>query len=275
MRRAGKVVLWSVDFVPDRFGAGTPLTRLYDRLDRLCCQRSDARIELTTAARDARNGRHRLAARARAAHVVPMGAWVDRVPRVDAEAHRHRRVVQLSHLVRRQGTDLLLDAIALVRSSGVTADIVGGGPLETSLRVKAQALGLDDVVTFHGFVADHRDVERILADASLGVAPYRPGEGTFTTHADPGKVKSYVAAGLPVLLTDVPPNAHELARDGGAEIVEFDASAVAGAITRILDSPAEWKRRSSAAVAYATRFDWTALLDDLMEELGVEVVGRR
>src|SRR5690348_13677261 len=37
LRRVRSVVLWSVDFVPDRFGRGTPATRLYDRIDRLCC----------------------------------------------------------------------------------------------------------------------------------------------------------------------------------------------------------------------------------------------
>ncbi len=31
--RARRVVYWAVDFVPDRFGPGTRLTRAYDRLD--------------------------------------------------------------------------------------------------------------------------------------------------------------------------------------------------------------------------------------------------
>src|SRR5690348_13863664 len=71
------VALWSVDFVPDRFGPRTIATRIYDRLDRLCCLRADARIELSVAARDARAARHDLPSDAAEAHVVPMGAWVD------------------------------------------------------------------------------------------------------------------------------------------------------------------------------------------------------
>ena len=50
--------------------------------------------------------------------------------------------------------------------------------------------------------------------------------------ADPGKLKVYLAAGLPILLTDVPPNAQELAAIGGAEIVPADAGAFADAIER-------------------------------------------
>ena len=272
--RARIVVLWSVDFVPDRFGSGTLQTRIYDWIDKLCCTKADARIELTEVAAVARNRRHGLPPDGRRTHVVPMGAWLDRVPTVGLEAHERRRVVLLAHLVRRQGADLLLDVLALP-DVDVSAEIIGTGPLEQSLRAQARDLGLENKVTFHGFVADHRDVERVLAGASIGVAPYRPGERTFTTHADPGKLKAYVAAGLPVVLTDVPPNAVELATDAGAEIVPFDARALADAIRRLLDAPEEWQRRSSAALAYALRFDWNVLLDDLADKLGLELARRR
>jgi glycosyltransferase involved in cell wall biosynthesis len=275
LRRARRVVLWSVDFVPDRFGRRTLQTRIYDRLDKLCCTRADARVELTEIAVLARNRRHGLPPNGSVVHVVPMGAWLDRVPTVSPEAWQRRRVVLLAHLVHRQGADLLLDALALLHDADVSADVIGTGPLEQSLRHRAKELGLQDAVTFHGFVADHREVERILAHGSLGVAPYRPGEGTFTTHADPGKLKSYVAAGLPAVLTDVPPNAHELAAEGVAEIIAFDAHALADAIRHLLDSPVEWQRRSTAALAYSKRFDWPVLLDGLMAELGLEVSSRR
>jgi glycosyltransferase involved in cell wall biosynthesis len=274
LRRARMVVLWSVDFVADRFGPGTLQTQMYDGLDAYCCRRADARVELTEVAAEARNRRHRLTPDQTPVHIVPMGAWLARVPAVDAESQRRRRVVLLAHLVPRQGADLLLEALALLRDADVEADVIGTGPLEGSLRARARELGLDGMVTFHGFIADHLEVERLLASASLGVAPYRPGEDTFTTHADPGKLKAYTAAGLPILLTDVPPNASELARDGGAEVVAFDARAFADSIRRLLDSPDEWRRRSAAALAYSQRFDWTALFDGLMENLGLEIAGR-
>ena len=220
-------------------------------LDRRCCLSADARVELSQVAREARNRRHALPLN-RAAHVVPMGAWLGRTPTVGGDGFRARRVVFLAHLVRRQGADVLLEALAVLkaRAANIAADIIGTGPLDRDLRAHARALGLEEVVTFHGFVDDHRDVERLLAAASVGVAPYRPGEATFTTHADPGKLKAYVAAGLPVLVTDVPPNASELANEGGAEIVPFDAHALADAVSRLLDSPETWQSRSRAALAY-------------------------
>src|SRR5205814_6416929 len=151
--RAPFVVLWSVDFVPDRFGTGTIATRIYDRLDRLCCVRADARVELSEAARDGRNRRHRLPPRAADAHVVPMGSWLDRVPTAPPDGFTHRRVVFLGHLVGRQGVDTLLEALAVLAARGepVRAEIVGTGPLEATLRTRSTELGLDATVTFHGY----------------------------------------------------------------------------------------------------------------------------
>jgi glycosyltransferase involved in cell wall biosynthesis len=265
--RAGRVVLWSVDFVPDRFGAGTALTRLYDRLDRHCCVRADARVELSEAARRARDRRHRLDGVGAPALVVPMGAWLDRVPTVPEDAHERRRVVFLGHLVERQGVATLVDATA--RLDDVALDVIGAGPEEEALRRRAAPLG--DRVRFHGFVPDHRDVERLLAGGSLAAAPYVPDPASFTRHADPGKLKAYLAAGLPIVLSDVPPNARELAAEAGAELVASDPDALAAAIARAHDDPAAWRARREAALAYVRRFDWDVLLADALPRLGLRV----
>jgi glycosyltransferase involved in cell wall biosynthesis len=272
LARAPFVVLWSVDFVPDRFGAGTAATRIYDRLDRLCCLRADARVELSEAAREARGARHNLPPKAAQAYVVPMGAWIDRVPTTALEGFAHRRVVFVGHLVERQGVESLLEALAaLADGGGVTAEIVGTGPLEAPLRARATELGLEGTVTFHGYVDDHRDVESILARCSVAVAPYRRSGVSFTRHADPGKLKAYLAAGLPIVLTDVPPNAGELARDAGAEVVDDEPAALAAGLSRALASAEAWQARRAAALAYARRFDWNALLGELLQKLGLVV----
>lgn len=265
--RARLVVLWSVDFVPDRFGAGTTATRIYDRLDRLCCLRADARVELSAAARRGRNERHGLSPDETPAHIVPMGAWLDRITTTSEDGFRSRRIVFLGHLVPRQGVELLLEALALLRNRGehVDATVIGTGPTEQALRDRARALGVD--ISFTGFVEDHREVERLLAEGSLAVAPYRPTADSFTRYADPGKLKAYLAAGLPVVLTDVPPNARDLAREAGAELVPYDANALADALARGLVDESAWRQRRQRAMTYARRFDWDTLLEEALGKL--------
>ena len=169
--------------MPDRFGAGTVATRIYDRLDRLCCLRADARVELSEAARDARNARHGLQGDGRA-EIVPMGAWLDRVETVPEDGIRSRRVVFLGHLVTRQGVETLLEALALLRGRGVevSADVVGGGPLEADLRARAAALGLEDTVRFHGFVPDHSTIVRARPERRA-TSPRAHASGLKPNHA--------------------------------------------------------------------------------------------
>jgi glycosyltransferase involved in cell wall biosynthesis len=267
--RASFVALWSVDFAPDRFGRGTLATRIYDRLDRTCCTRADARIELSEPAREGRNRRHGLGSDVAPTHIVPMGAWLNRVATTPSDGYRQRRVAFLGHLVARVGVDVLLDALAILKERGkpVDAEVIGTGPLDEYLRKRAAALGFDGRVRFHGFIADYQKIELLLASASLGVAPYRTEGHTHGRYADPGKLKAYLAAGLPIVLTDVPPNARELEREAGAEIVDDDPAALADAIERGLASAEPWQKRRAAALAYAQRFDWNVLLADLLAKL--------
>ena len=267
-RRAGTVVYWCVDYVDDRFGTGL-LTRAFNAVDGFCCRRADARFELSEDARSARDARH-AGDRLAPAHVVPMGAWLERVPVTPDHGYHARRVVFLGHLVERQGVSTLLAALAGLGERGVkvAADVVGRGPLEQPLRREAAELGLGETVTFHGFVPRHEDVERILVAASVGVAPYEPG--SFTQYADPGKLKAYLAAGLPIVTTAVPPNAQELEQVGAAVLVDGSPAALAGAIERLLDTPEEWRSRRDASRALARRYDWPVILDDALARVGFE-----
>ncbi len=219
VRRAGTVAYWAVDFVPDRFGAGTVMTRSYDALDAHCCRHADLRIELSTAALEGRDGRHGFTPDAGATRTIaPVGAWLERVPVTPHDGWRSRRVVFIGHLVERMGGEMVIRALALLRErgSGVTCDIAGRGPLEQRLRALANRCGLQDEVRFHGFISDHRELERLLSQAAVALAPYNTRVESFTRYADPSKLKSYLAAGLPILLTPVPPNADELAMQAGA-----------------------------------------------------------
>jgi glycosyltransferase involved in cell wall biosynthesis len=268
--RAGKVVYWPIDFVPDRFGTGL-LTSAYDRLDAFCCRHVDARFEVTGAALDARNARHRLAAvEAAPAEVLPIGAWSSRAPVVPADGWRRRRVIFAGHLVERQGVAMLLDALAVLkrRSIDFSAAIAGHGPQLDELVARCSQLALDDRVELVGFIGDPRELEQFVASGSVGVAPYDTALDSFSRFADPGKLRVYTAAGLPVVMTDVPPNALELAATGGAEVVPYTPEGIAAGIARALDSPRQWQQRHEAALAYAKGFDWEHIIGRALATVG-------
>ena len=270
--RVEQVAYWAVDFVPDRFGAG-PLTRAYDTLDAYCCRSVDYRVELSEAARNGRDARHGLTHDSVApTQVVPVGAWLDRVPAAPSDGYAARRLLFIGHLVPRMGLDLGLEALSLLKGRGASVhlDVAGHGEHEAELRAQAERMGISDRVTFHGFIRDQRELARLISQSSVALAPYKPDPSSFTRFADPSKLKGYLAAGLPILLTDVPPNAEDLAREAGAEILPYEPAAWADAIERTLGDAGGWRERRAAALAYAQRFDWNTLLEDAFARMGFE-----
>ena len=261
-----KVAYWAVDFVPDRFGAGL-LTKVYDRLDALATRNADLQIDLSSAALEGRRRRHGIEP---GGHVAPIGAWLDRLPTAPEDGWRARKVVFLGHLVPRQGVARMIEALELLAGRGIEfeAEIAGRGPDEEALRNQVRRAGLDDRVRFVGFLDDHRDVERFVASASVAVAPYDTEVESFTRYADPSKLRSYTAAGVPVVLTDVPPNARELAKKAGAEVVPYTAEGLAGGIERALGPAEEWQRRRVAALEYSKAFDWSVIVPEALEKVG-------
>jgi phosphatidylinositol alpha-1,6-mannosyltransferase len=239
---------------------------------------ANARVELSEAARAARNKRHGLSGPSAYAHIVPMGSWTERVPTTPRDGYRNRMVVYLGYLGPGKGVELLPETLSLLRSrdEDVTLAVIGGGPLEAELRRLVEKFGLQDHLRIHGRIADHLEVERLLASASVAVAPYTDDDASYTPYADPGKLKAYVAAGLPIVVSDVPPNARELAANAGAELAAPTPAAIADAVSRTLADRDGWNARRDAALEYARGYDWTRLFAGLMASLGLNpVTGER
>jgi glycosyltransferase involved in cell wall biosynthesis len=272
VRQVRRVVHWSVDFVPRRFG-DSPLTRVYDALDKRCILSADGRVELSDAAYRGRLHSYGLRSGQAPAEIVPMGSWTSDAPSISSEAWQKPRLVFLGHLVERMGVPLAIDLVAELRRRGraIPLDIIGGGPAISDLRERAVAKSVEDLVTFHGFIERFSDVQRLLAGGAIALAPYDVDESSFSRFADPGKLKAYVAAGLPALLTPVPPNAEELETDGGARVLEPSVSAFADAVCELLDDRELWTARQRSAYVYGRRFDWGEMLTRSLPRLGFDV----
>ncbi len=275
LKKAGKVekvYYWAVDFVPNRFG-GSPLTKLYNAIDKKVCLEADGRIELSEAARDGRTKYLGLDAVAMAStELIPMGTWLDRADKTTLRSGQKKKVVFMGHLVERQGVGTLLKAmkILVAKDKTVTADIIGGGPLLDSLKQQSKQLGLEKYVTFHGFVKSYDDVESLLAGGSVALAPYQKDPDNFTQFADPGKLKAYLGAGLPIILTEVPPNARQLAKQGAAIIVEDDEQTIATAISSLFADNKKWLAMRRAVLKAAAEFDWNVIFSKALKNLGFE-----
>jgi glycosyltransferase involved in cell wall biosynthesis len=264
LRRAGKarrVVFWTIDYVPERFESRL-LNGIYHRFDRLCVRSCDQTWNASPRMEPARRERG-VTGRQR---VVPIGANV-RAPRPPADPSQ---AIFVGHLLEKQGVQLVLRAWPLVRDHVPTARlvIVGDGPYRETLESLAAELDLDEAIEFTGYVERHEEVEDLIGQSAVGLAVYDPGIASFTEFADPGKIKNYLAAGVPVVTTRVVHSARELEASGAAFVVDYEAAAVADAVAGILGDAERQHRMRRAAAALGSEADWTTIFDCAFAGLG-------
>ena len=88
------------------------------------------------------------------------------------EIQRDRELVFLGRLVSDKGVNLLLDALAQLKSKGLTPrlTIIGSGPEELNLRQQVQSLELIEQVTFAGVKLEH-ELTKLLNAHQVMVIP--------------------------------------------------------------------------------------------------------
>ena len=134
----------------------------------------------------------------------------------------------------------LLDAFAELRAlRPARLVLLGEGPEESRLRVRARRLGISADVAFAGFV---RNPFAYMARAAV-FALSSAWEGL------PAVLIQAMACGCPVVSTDCPSGPSEILEGGvhGPLVPVGDARALAAAILRVLDEPGDAERRRRRA----------------------------
>jgi len=271
LKRTGlvrKVVFNTVDYSPRRYN-NSALNALYHWADRMACYKSDQVWNLSPNMQDGRvdNGLdlHRSAPQIE----VPIGCRFKGIDRFPLEKIARHTVVYMGHLVEEQGVDLLLNAWPLVIKLVPDAklEIIGSGFLLTSLKEKAENELPKGGVIFHGFVDSHRDVEKMLARCAIGVAPYPPDPQGFKQYADPGKIKHYMACGLPVITTNVTPAAAKIQEFRSGKVVDYDATALGNAIAELLLDNTTYAQMRENAISFASNHEWSQIFERALNGL--------
>ena len=155
-----------------------------------------------------------------------------------------------------KGNSYLVDAARLVINDrpGARFYMVGEGPLLESLQQQARALGLGDRFVFAGFA---KDVARVVSAFDISVFPSL-WEGTPLT------VFEALAMGKPIVATDADGLLDVLAHDRDAIIVpKRDASALAGAIVRMMDDAPLRERLGAGARVSGRQYDIAAFVSKM------------
>jgi glycosyltransferase involved in cell wall biosynthesis len=260
--RVSSVILYTVDFVPRRFHNGLA-NRIYHAVDAFAVNRVDLVWNVSdqiVKAREQREG-HPLQSRQM---IVPHGASFGRIRRRTLDESDRFRVVFLGHLTEKQGLQLVIEAFPAIvsRVPAAKLTVIGDGPYIGQLKEMSQRLGVTDAVEFTGVIEDHHEVESRIAACALAVATYVPDPLSFTKFADPGKIRTYLACGLPVVLTAVPPIAAMVESRGAGRIIGYDVGEAARVVGDYLEDTQMLEQGRAAATALGSEFDWDRIFDD-------------
>lgn len=175
---------------------------------------------------------------------------------IDVEPPAGNIVAYAGHLYAWKGVDVLLEA--LVRVPEARGLIVGGHGAEPDLartRTLAEQLGIADRVTFTGLVEPER-VREFLRQASVLVLPNQ-ASAISTRFTSPLKLFEYMAAGRPIVASDLP-SIREVLHDrvDALLVAPGDARALGDAIHWLLADRGLARRLAAAAATAAPQYGW-------------------
>jgi glycosyltransferase involved in cell wall biosynthesis len=256
-------IYWAIDFSPRRF-ANVVLDLIFHTIDDLSSQMSDETWTVSKRIADAHKERllGRLLRSDRVKRkIVPIGVGG---LSISNKRRLPSRLIFIGHVLEKQGLQLAIEALGLLQEDFEDIDlaVIGDGPYLPDIRRLVSDRRLEKRVHFYGFIESDEEVELALSTACVGLAPYLPSSDSFSYYADPGKIKQYLANGLPVCVTNVPPTASALIEQGCVVIVEASAAGLAQGIRDILSDRVRLSMRRTECYRYMEGFTWDRIFDE-------------
>lgn len=164
-------------------------------------------------------------------------------------------ILQGSGINLNRGSEELLEAVAL--TSGVVMLFVGGGDALPRLRERSAAPDLAGKVIFKPRMP-YAEMMQYTAAADLGISLDKD-TGLNQRFSLPNKVFDYAAAGIPMIVSDLP-EVRAFAESSGAGTVaeRLDPQYLADLMTSLLADPDEMARKAAAALKAAESLNWAA-----------------
>jgi glycosyltransferase involved in cell wall biosynthesis len=180
------------------------------------------------------------------------GIRVGMIARMNARSKNHRILLHVAARLRNR-----LPKLELV--------LVGDGPLRLELERQAEELCITDLVQFLG---DRRDIPAILASLDVTVLP-------SASESLSNAILESMAAGVPVIASDVGGNAELVSEDRGILVPPDDEEALEGALLRIAGDVPLREALGRNAKNFAREHFTTAQMVKSYEQLYAELLERK
>jgi len=186
-------------------------------------------------------------------HVVPDGVDFSRIQAIEPLGNNRHDVLYSGRLIEHKNVDVLIKAIALIKSKipEIKCGIIGDGPEMGRLQSLTSERNLGDNIKFLGFLEKDTDVYSHMKSARIFVLPStREGAGLVTLEAN--------VCGLPVVTIDQKENAAtEVVIDGeNGFLCQLSEEDLAATILVALDKSHQMRDK---CIEFGRRYDWSIM----------------
>lgn len=244
--RVERVIYYTADYADARFGNG-PMNAIYHAIDRFCIRHADQVWNVSTRIVDRR---------------LIQGVSKEKnyfVPNAPVSIHSHKNAYH-KHWMIIVGTsttslnyDIVLDGLAPLTKKypDMRLHIIGELNFPEAIQKKITRWQRKKTIVLHGPLSREK-VHALLRVAGIGLALYIDKD-PWTRYGDSMKIREYLAAGLPVITTDVVSTSDVIEEFRCGTVIRPDVSDFIRAVDSVYAGtyPATRKRSIQAARAYS------------------------
>lgn len=274
---AVKTVIYYVsDYSPTRFGK-TLFNSLYIWLDRFCVTHADFTWDVSAAMQEARLKSGLNPKKSYNVLHVPNALFPNQISSLPVSERTPNSLVYMGILDPDMGPDLAIRSMSEVikKFHDSRLHVVGGTKEGVGrLRKLAKSLNLEKNITFYGFVQDNYEMASIVKSCMIGLAPYRSFPDSYRWYGDAGKIRQYLASGLPVVTTHVPPLGRFAAKNGAAIMTKDTVKDFSAGIIGLLSDRQLYDKLRVKAEKLSKENTWENVYTKTLKDMGVSLSKR-
>lgn len=201
--------------------------------------------------------------------LIPNGANLQSFPQPN-RTRRENFIVYAGSMDEWAGLRLVIKAFPSIKDKfpWIKMKIIGAGEEKNALEKLSKSLSIQNNVVFTGRL-EYDQMAATLCHCYLGLAMFKPGKAA--AYASPLKIFDYMAAGLPIIATDIGDIGRLVKESNSGIAVKWNSKAFIGAAEEILAKPKLWSKFHDNGLEYVKKYDWSNLFNNWIQQIETKI----
>ena len=186
---------------------------------------------------------------------------------------RESSLIYTGSIVEWCGLEIAIKGFPLLQKKipGITMKIVGSGEKQHELEELVRSLSLEDAIIFTGKVP-YKEMAKLLCKSSVGLATFKPDKAA--AFASPLKLFDYMAAGLPIIATNIGNIGRILRANDSGYTIKWNVAEFVQITETLMADQNLWVAFHEKGLQYVKDYDWENLFENWLQEIRYRLENR-